>query len=273
MESNEVVLKKSLRLWPGVVIVVLQWVLRFVAPAIWPDTLVVGILGGVVLWLAVVIWWAFFSRAAKFDRWSAVVLMIAALVGTTPFLDISIATANMGLMFIFFSLPVLSLAFVIWAAATRNLENKLKRITMVITILLSTGFWVLLRTDSMTVQNEQYLNWRWAKTGEEKLLSETDNLTSTSLTQADIAKEAEWPGFRGKDRDSIVKGVKIGTDWAKNPPVEMWRSPIGPGCSSFAIHGSFIFTQEQRGSRPPFDTDYKQRPYIYFRRDRSTERA
>ncbi|OGF51852.1 MAG: hypothetical protein A2497_00730 [Candidatus Firestonebacteria bacterium RifOxyC12_full_39_7] len=222
--------------------------LRFVAPVIWPDTLVVGILGGVVLWLAVVIWWAFFSRAAKFDRWAGVVLMIAVLVGITPFLDASISTANMGLMFIFFSLPVLSLAFVIWAAASRNLGNKLRRITMVLTILLSTGFWLLLRTDGMTVQNGQYLNWRWAKTNEEKLLSEIgDNLTTTSLTQADIAKEAEWPGFRGKDRDSIAKGIKIGTDWAKNPPVEMWRSPIGPGCSSFAVHGSFIFTQEQRG--------------------------
>ena len=41
-----------------------------------------GMLGGVFGGLAIVVWWAFLSRAPRSDRWGAVVLMIVALVAT-----------------------------------------------------------------------------------------------------------------------------------------------------------------------------------------------
>ncbi|MCX6627358.1 MAG: PQQ-binding-like beta-propeller repeat protein [Candidatus Solibacter sp.] len=269
------------RLWPGVAAVLLLWFIRFGVPVAAPEAIGVAVMGEFAGGLAVLVWWVFLSRAPWVERLGAIVLMIAALVATRRILHESIATGMMGMMLVVYSIPVLSLALVAWAVASRRLGGGLRRATLAATILVACGFWALLRTDGITAEARSQFAWRWAKTSEQKLLDRAQaeaaarpvapskeaagerpapqsggelsavvRATLPAALPSPVAAErtrAEWSGFRGPHRDDRVTGVKIKTDWASSPPVELWRRPVGPGWSSFAVGDGLLYTQEQRG--------------------------
>lgn len=285
--------RKPLRLWPGVVILMLQWLARFVLPVVVPEALSYGVIGGIVGGLLIVLWWAFFSRARWSERVSAILLMILGLFATLRVADKSIATGAQGMLLPLLAIPVLCLAFVGWAIATRRLPDASRRATMVVTILLACGVWALVRTGGLTANFNNDLHWRWTKTPEERLLSELGetqagkggsggktmpaplredlrSVTPASKTReesveksvgiqpvdnpaafppgpAKLETKTKWPGFRGPNRDDVIPGVRISTDWAASPPTAIWRRAVGPGWSSFAVGGDVLYTQEQRG--------------------------
>ncbi|HYH86838.1 MAG TPA: PQQ-binding-like beta-propeller repeat protein [Pyrinomonadaceae bacterium] len=253
--SDKPTSQKPLRLWPGVAAVVLQWVLWLVLPIVSRDTAIVAMLGAIALGLAVIVWWLFFSRAPWAERVGAIVLMVVAVVATKRVVHPSIAGGMMGNMLPVYAIPALSLALVAWAVAAGRLSSGLRRASLVAAVVLACGVFTLLRTGGITGDADSDFHWRWTETPEERLLAQagdepaTLSSSSSSLPVAPAAAktEADWPGFRGAGRDGNVRGVRLNTDWSASPPVELWRRPVGPGWSSFAVRGGRVYTQEQRG--------------------------
>jgi outer membrane protein assembly factor BamB len=243
--------RKSLRLWPGVAAVVLQWLGWFVVPVLIPRATFLGLLVGVLCALAVVLWWLFFSRAPWLERVGALVLMVVALIGTKRIVHESIAGGGMGMLLYIISLPVLSLALVAWAVVTRRFAAGPRRVALVVAILLACGVFTLVRTGGLTAELDNDLHWRWSKTPEQQLLAQAGEepaAPSVAIVPVSTRTETDWPGFRGYERDGVIRGVHIKTDWSASPPVELWRRPIGPAWSSFAVRDGRLYTQEQRGN-------------------------
>ncbi len=231
-------------------------------------------------------------------------------------LDPSIAGGMMGLMFFVYAVPIVAVAFVVWAVASRRMASGPRRVALVAVLLLACIPWAFVRTGGITGDAKSEFHWRWTKSPEELLLARGNDATlalppaaaapaaqaaderagapagaesaapSTAAgsapaaaapaagaaaagapaanvasgtapasapaapqaaTATAAATSADWPGFRGPRRDGIVRGVRIASDWSASPPVELWRRPIGPGWSSFAVRGDLVYTQEQRG--------------------------
>jgi hypothetical protein len=237
--------RKPLRLWPGVLAVGLQWLGWFVLPIVVPEAAFYGLVGGVLGGgLAVILWWLFFSRAPWLERLGALVLMPLALYATGYLVHESIATGMMGKMLYMYAIPVLSLALVCWAVASRHLSSGLRRVSLVATIVLACGAFTLVRTGGISGDGAADFHWRWTQTAEERLLAQPEDEPAAAPS---APTTADWPGFRGALRDGIVRGTRIATDWTRSPPEELWRRPIGPAWSSFAVAGDLLYTQEQRG--------------------------
>ena len=152
--------QRSLRLWPGVVIVLLQWLIWFSLPVIAPDIGSFAVLSGLVGALAVVAWWAFLSRAPWSERLGAIVLMVAAMAATPYILHESIRAGNLGFQFFAYAPGILSLAFVVWALVTRDLPDRLRRATMVATIVFACAGFALLRNDGLSGDGAPDFTWR-----------------------------------------------------------------------------------------------------------------
>ena len=291
--SHETTSPRPLRLWPGVVAAALLLLLRFVVPIVAPEAMVFGLIGHALCALAILLWWVFFSRAPWSERLGAILLMSVALFVTSRIVHPSIAGAGQGKFLYVMAIPVLCLALVAWAVASRRLSRGPRRASMVAAIVVASGIFALVRTDGVSSRLlGSDFHWRWTPTAEERLLAQAKieptapppapapaatpaaPAPAESPTAAPVAKpadepasrpaapptvtdkpaapaavetKADWPGFRGPRRDSIIRGVRIETDWSKSPPVALWRRPIGPGWSSFAVRGDLLYTQEQRG--------------------------
>jgi len=151
------------------VLLVLLW---FVIPIVVPGATMYGIIGGVVCGLAILLWWLFFSRAPWSERLGAVALMVVALFAAKPFLHHSVAGAGMGMLFFVLAIPLMSLALVAWAAASRRLSSGLRRASMVAAILLACGVFTVVRTGGITGDGDSDLHWRWTPSPEERLLAQ-----------------------------------------------------------------------------------------------------
>ena len=250
-QTNASASRKPLRLWPGIgtaVLLVLYTLLLPLAGGVGggpPALFLGGLVGGVLI----ILWWLLFSRARWIDRLAVPALMAIAVLATRPFLHESMAAGGQGVLFFVLSVPVMALAVVAAAAAGSRLSERARRVTIAAAILAAAGGFALVTIDGVSGEGTPDFRWRWSATDEERMLSQVrDEPPKTTPAASPLdPQSADWPGFRGPNRDSTIKSVRIATDWATSPPTELWRRPIGPGWSSFAVGGDYIYTQEQRG--------------------------
>lgn len=242
---------KSLRTWPALILAALIIACRYVPGFIegassqyWFVPIFFPMIGSALI----LIWWLVGSRATGREK---IIGFFGFIVTVAVIVMLSHASMR-GLITTYLTLPLGMVGFALGAYLNRNKQPKQRVSGVLLCSVIAMSVTLPLQSVGITGDYVFDLQPRWLPApGGDTWLS---NKTTPSQTppagnaiEAAIAN-AEWPGFRGADRMGHTNTPKLATDWKTNTPKLLWKKPVGAGWSSFAVAGTFAFTQEQRGA-------------------------
>lgn len=245
---------RPLRAWPAVSLALLMVAARF-----GPDLLegggakywMVSVFGPLLCCLLLVIWWLAASRATWRERVFGFVGLIAAAAITVALVHPTLrgpATMN-------YTIPMGLFLFALTAALLRKAPPTIRSTAAVLLAFAGFAVSLFLRSDGMTGDYKFSFHSRWKQTAEDAMLAAQQPATPQAATQLETSSltnslaRPEWSEFRGADRAARSLAPKISTNWNTQPPKLLWKIPVGPGWSSFAVAGRMLFTQDQRGPK------------------------
>jgi outer membrane protein assembly factor BamB len=245
--------ERRLRIWPAVVLLALQWLLLIVPGWVVPATFTQFLLmfyTPMVAFLGLAIWWLFASRLRWTDRLLGLAACIVLAAAAYPVWHPKLGIYTL----IIYALPAVTTAWVLWLLATPFLSWPVRRVGLLVAFLVVWNFFDLLRLQGIDGSMRATWEWRFLPNAEEKFLAErgglppADNPPDADPSPVPALTPADWPAFRGANRDGRRTDVRIATDWEAHPPQPLWQQRVGPGWSSMAVVGDRLYTQEQRGS-------------------------
>jgi len=237
-------------MWPALVLMAIIILCRYVPPFIegassqyWFIPIFFPMIGSALM----LIWWLAGSRASGREK----LLGFFGFILSGAVIVLLSHPSMRGVITSYLTLPLGMVGFGLGALFNSRKPPQRRVAGTLVWSLLAMGITLPLRSQGVTGEYAFDLKSRWSSApGENSWIANkaaSGNAPGTAAIEAAVAK-AEWPGFRGADRMGHTKTPKLATDWKANPPKLLWKKPVGAGWSSFAVAGSFAFTQEQRGA-------------------------
>jgi outer membrane protein assembly factor BamB len=242
---------KPWRVWVPLLLLVLMVVARFV-PGMIPNgpanIWMVSAFGPLLLSLVILFWLGLASRARWWERLLGIACIILILVVVIAASDPSMQGPLSMVMTIPMTVGGFALGAVLFG---RTLNQNRLWYSLALAVILGSVS-TLLKTDGAWGNFEFGFQWRWNETAEDRFLAQrSQTAPPKQAVMEDANAEAllhpQWPGLRGAKFDSAQHGLQFSDDWKANPPKELWRIPVGPAWSSFAVAEPYLLTQEQRG--------------------------
>ena len=240
-ESSTAKLPKLLRLKFPIGLVLIFWMLHFIVGSL-EKPYFYGFLfqmasAGLFTLLFLVWWW--FNRGLRLpEKLFGFILIVIGGVITGTFSHRSITGWTLFLS----GLPLVITFVMGWLFLVKRNFIPPHRLGFVAVVALTWSWFILIRTDGLQSTLKPQNHWRWTPSAEEAFLAQKppggelpgpSQATAASRTpQSGAVASNTWTAFRGPDRDGVVHGTHIATDWKSASPPQLWKHKVGPAWSS-----------------------------------------
>lgn len=141
-------------------------------------------------------------------------------------------------------LVISCLLILLWWITASRLNWKIKSSGLLLLLICGIITKFLFYIEGVDGNLVPIIRWKWTQRPVDSIsISNHDSYKSYFQIS-----ESDYPQFLGPNRDARINYPILETNWAKNPPTELWKQPIGAGWSSYAVVDNLAITQEQRGS-------------------------
>lgn len=179
--------------------------------------------------------------------WPAIlilVLVLAAVVWVRAQTDWAFQRRNLVTLPILFVAAALLLGW--WVFLSRARWRLRLGVTLGFILLVAAGAG-LFRIRGVSGDLVPILEFRWAQPG---VAPKPPSPTPTNLVSVVPERHAaseSFPQFYGPNRNGVLPGPRLETNWTKSPPTLTWRQRVGAAWSGFVIVDPLCLTQEQWG--------------------------
>jgi outer membrane protein assembly factor BamB len=196
-------------------------------------------------------WWWFNRRLRLWEKAAGFGLFLSEAFVVGKFAHHSISAFTLWAV----GLPVVASLIVGWLFLVKKFGLSWPRLGFAIAVTLGWSYFLFVRIDGADSSLKMQTHLRWTPTAEEEFLAQT-RATSRMSAKPPAASSVnsgtpagDWTSFRGPQRDGVIVGTTIATNWTSNPPSLIWKRGVGPAWSSLLVVGGQLFTQEQRGDK------------------------
>ncbi len=179
--------------------------------------------------------------------WPAILILVIAVVAVVwvrAHTDWAFQRRNLITLPILFATAALLLVW--WTFLSRTRWRLRLGVTLGLIVLVAAGAG-LFRIRGVSGDLVPILEFRWARGG----LPVTESGPARTFPVVSASPYApptnSFPQFYGPDRNGVLPGPRLETNWTAHPPAVVWRQKAGAAWSGFAIVGDVCLTQEQRG--------------------------
>jgi len=139
---------------------------------------------------------------------------------------------------------VIAIALLVWWTFLSRAPNRLRlNITYGLVGLIIVCV-ALFRLRGMSGDMVPIIEFRWSK---HSMPATKPEHARVPIQQWNDSTNSAFPQFLGPERNGVLPGPRLETNWSAHPPKILWRQKLGAAWSGFAIVGNIALTQEQRG--------------------------